>query len=150
MENKNFEESIEIIKRLENFYINLDDTTILDKLFYVQLQGLCLQIEVDIQKLRGISEEAILKMIFSRVYNFVISFNEDYTIFDNNMKIYDDTFSACFFNVLCLFLHHTKRLKAYTLREFVYLHAPENYNVPGTFNYFDYQRTKKNLLRAQV
>ena len=150
MENENFKESNEIIKRLVNFYIKPDTAAILDKLFYDELQGLCMQIDVDIQKLRRISSEQTLKMIFSRVYDFVISFNEDYSIFDNTMEIYDDTFSASFFNVLCLFLHHTKRLKAHTLREFTYLHAPEDYNVPGTPNYFNYQRTTEESIKGKA
>lgn len=161
MENENFEESNELLKRLENFYTKRDTATILDKSFYDELQGLCMQIAVDIQKLRGMSINQTLKMIFSRVYNFVISFNEnylifddemgineDYSIFDNNMEIYDDVFNACFFNVLCLFLHHTKRLKALTLRKFIYLHAPEGYYVPTSPNYFDYQSTYKESIKG--
>lgn len=64
----------EIAKRDENFFNGeLADFTRLEVAYYFsQLQGLAALIETDMQKLRGMSTEQRLAMIFSSVYNFVI------------------------------------------------------------------------------
>lgn len=83
----------ELIERKNNFYVNFEPLAIYNEPYYEELQGLCEMIEVDIDKLRGISETQILKMIFSRVYNLAIRVNGDYDIFSNDACVYDDVFN---------------------------------------------------------
>lgn len=138
-------ESYKIVERAKNFHGNINPLAIQNEFFYIELQGLCEMIEVDLEKMRGLSKEKMLKMIFSRIYNFVISFNDDYSIFDNNMLIYDDVFNACFFTALCMFLYNTKRIKGLSLRRFIYIHSPLKYNIPNTENYFDYDNKQREF-----
>lgn len=138
-----------IVERAKNFHGNFDPLAIQNELFYIELQDLCEMIEADLQKPRGISREQMLKMIFSRIYDFVISFNDDYSIFDNNMLIYDDVFNACFFTTLCMFLYDSKRIKGLSLRRFIYLHSPLKYNILGTGNYFDYDNTRRESINSR-
>lgn len=144
MKSSNFEQ-YEIIERAKNFYGDLNPLTIQSELFYMELQGLSEIIEVDIDKLRGISEEDSLKMIFSRIFNFVTASNDNYSIFDSNMVIHDDVFNACFYTVLCMFLHETKRTGGMSIRKFLYLHSPLEFNKRGSRNYFDYEINKREF-----
>lgn len=134
----------ELIEREKNFYGNNDPLAMHSKLFYVELQGLSESIEVDIDKLRGLGKEQTLKMIFSRVYNFVIFNNDDFSIFDKNMVIYDDTFNACLFTLLCMFLHSTKRIKASTISDYIFNYSPSKYHIKGESKYVDLKYTTKN------
>ena len=145
----------ELIERKDNFHGNFDPLAIHDETYYEELQGLCEMIDVDLYELRyGLDKEDILKLIFTRVYNFVVSFNDDYKIFDYNTDIHDDVFDSCFFLMVCLFLYNTKRIKGMSLREFIYAHSPLNYHdkyIDGkpNRNYFDYNYTIKNSPKSK-
>ena len=148
MENKSL--WYELIERTNNFHGNFDPLAAHNESYYQELQGLCELIDVDLYELRyGLDKDDILKLIFSRVYNFVVFFNDDYKIFDYNTDIHADVFNSCFFLMVCLFLYNTKRIKGMSLREFIYAHSSLNYHdkyIDGkpNRNYFDYDQTTKS------
>lgn len=148
----------EIAKREENFFngklADLADFTDLEVItYFAELQKLAEDIAVEAQKQREIGKEQVLKTVFSRVYNYVISFNSelicssswDYSLFDENTTVYDDAFDACFFISLCMFLYDTRRVKGMSLRKFIYENSPQKYNVKGSPNYFNYDRPREFL-----
>lgn len=136
----------EIAKREGNFFNGVMPSAIDGKMYYVELQWLAEDIKNVVIKLQGVDcEENILRLIFSRVYDFVITHNDmtndtSYDIFDDGKDVYDDAFEACFFMSLCMFLYDTRRVKGMSLREFIYKHSPRQYNVKGSPNYFDYKQ----------
>lgn len=132
----------ELIKRADNFHGGFDPLTVHSESYYQELQGLCDEMDVYIDKFGG-SKKDNLEMIFSRIYGFVIHFNNDYAVFDKNSYIYRDAFNACFFTALCSFLYDTKRIKGLSLRKFIYKHSSLQYNIKGSVNYFDYKYTTK-------
>jgi len=135
----------ELAKREKNFYSSNPVETPEQISFYTDLQEFTKQIEVDIDKLRGLNMEQILRMIVSRIYYFLIDYNADdlYNIFDHNTCICNDVLDASFFTTLCMFLHDTKRLKGISLQEFIYRHSPEGYSIRGSRNYFQWDEDKK-------
>lgn len=143
----------EIATREKNFFNGKIANFSSDEMrkYFPELQELAMGIEVDAQKLRGISRDDLLKMVFSRVYNFVISFHAqshdssglEYRLFDKNHDIYNEVFEACFFMSHCMFLYDTKCLKGMSLRKFIYEHSPRKYNVKGSKDYFDYDRPRE-------
>ena len=138
----------DLAKREENFYNgkipSADDPFInKKKTYYIDLQLLVERIEAVIKRVGTDSMEDTLRLIFSDVYDFVIEYNKKtqndcYCIFGKNESIYNDTFEACFFISLCMFLHDSKRIAGMTQREFVYKHDPLKFNVKESPNYFDY------------
>lgn len=146
MENKDNEP--ELIKRAKNFHGKFDPLKVHNELYYQELQGLCDDIDVCIDELGG-SDRDNLEMIFSRIYNFVIHFNNDYAVFSQNSCIYNDVFKACMFTALCSFLYDTKRIKGLSLRKFTYEHSSLQYNKKGSANYFDYERTRKESIKGK-
>lgn len=143
-----------LAEREKNFFNGVLPTTIEGKIYYYKLQDLAARIETEIESVSGTSYKQILEIVFSCVYNFTISQNAqqlygnalDYSLFDENMAIYADTFEACFFISLCMFLHETKRLEGCPDGEFIYKNSPNRYNVNGSPNYFDYEYTKRNAV----
>ena len=83
-----------------------------------------------------------LRTVFSCIYDFIIENNDDYTLFDNNMELYNDVFEACLFVSLCMFLYETKRIKGISLRRLIYQYSPMDYKTVTSPNYFDYRRSK--------
>lgn len=144
MENKDNE----LIERAKNFHGKFDPLAVHNKLYYQELQGLCDDIDVCINKFGG-SDRDNLKMIFSRLYNFAIHFNNDYAIFNQNSCIHNDVFKACMFTALCSFLYDSKRIKGLSLRKFTYEHSSLQYNKKGSANYFDYERTPKEFFKSK-
>lgn len=148
----------EIAKRGKNFFNGefADFSNIEVVSYFNELQGLVEIIETDLQKLRGIDGKQALKMVFSRVYNFVISFHAqshgssglEYRLFDKNHDIYNEVFEACFFMSLCMFLYETKRTKGKSLRKFIYEHSPQKYNMKGSSEYFDYEERPREFLES--
>ena len=114
--------------------------------FYANLYGLFMQIEIDIDKMRSLSQEQILITIFKRVYNFIIASKDDYRLFDESSRLYANVFDACFFTSLCMFIHDSKRIKGMSLRRFIYENSPFQYSVKGSKNYFDYNYTTKESI----
>ncbi len=133
-------EQDELIKRTKNFRGIPETLAFRNELFSEELLGLTLMTEVDIYQVRG-DTEYILKLIFTRIFNLTTAFNCN--IFSKNSPIYEDIFNSCFFTVLCMFLHNSKRTKGMSLRKFLYLNSPNNYSTPGTPNYFDYKYTNR-------
>ena len=119
----------------------MEPSTGKDKIYYAKLQRLLE--DINFQEVDG--KEDILRSFFSRVYDFVILQNDDYSLLDNNMVIYEDAFDVCFFMSLCMFLYETKRLKGKSLRKFIYDHSPRGYNIKGSPNYFDYESMSRNF-----
>lgn len=131
----------ELLEREKNFHGDKDPLTTHNKLFYVELQRLSESIEADLETVPELEKEHILRIIFMRAYNFIISNNDDYSIFDENVLIHDDVFNACLFTSLCMFLHDTKRIKGMSLREFIYNHSPQMYSGKSSEYYFDIRKT---------
>lgn len=134
----------EIAKREENFFNGALPSTVEGKIHYTELQRIANNID-GLQRTKA--KEDILRVIFSRVYDFIISHNKttrraDYSIFDSTTGLYNDVFESCFFISLCMYLHDTKRIKGSSLRKFIYDHSPMGYGVEGSQNYFDYSRPK--------
>lgn len=94
----------------------------------------------------NVSDDGMLIKIFEGIYYSIIGINDDYDIFDSTTSFYENVFNACMFTSLGMFLHDTKRIRGYTLREFVYRHSPKGYNKEGTELYFDYNYPKKDSL----
>lgn len=117
--------------------------------FYMELHSLYLGIEVDAQRFRG-CKKAILNLIFSRVYDFTILNNSRYSIFERTSPIYSDTFDACFFLALCMFLFYTTRADNMSLRDFIYKHSPQKFNIPGSANYFDINKYHRESTKSQL
>ena len=148
----------EIATRGKNFFYGKIADFTSDEVwkYFSELQGLAMGIEVDAQKLRGFSRDNLLKMVFSRVYNFVISFYAqshgsnglEYRLFDKNHDIYNEVFEACFFMSLCMFLYETKRIKGKSLRKFTYEQSPREYSVKESANYFDHKDKKREFLES--
>lgn len=133
----------EIARREGNFFNGVMSSAIDGKMYYVELQWLAEDIKNVLTKLQGVGcEENILRLIFSRVYDFVIAHNDmtndtSYDIFDDGKDVYDDAFEACFFISLCEFLYDTRRIRGMSLRKLIYENSPREYNVKGSPNYFD-------------
>ena len=68
MENKDNE----LIERAKNFHGKFDPLAVHNKLYYQELQGLCDDIDVCINKFGG-SDRDNLKMIFSRLYKVALA-----------------------------------------------------------------------------
>lgn len=134
----------DLLDREQNFFNGIDPSTIEENTYYLQLEDLALVIEADIQKLRGIPPIQMLKkLIFARVYNFVLSKNGNYRLFANNTDIYSDALDVCFFVSLCGFLYETKRIGGLSISEFIRIHSPTGFSQKGNPNYFDRKRHKK-------
>lgn len=132
----------ELIKRAKNFRGIPEPLAFQNELFYEELHGLTLMTEVDIYKVRG-NTEYILKLIFTRIFNLTTAFNSNYNIFSKSSPIYEDIFNSCFFTVLCMFLHNSRRTHGLSLRKFLYLNSPKDYSTPNTPYYFDYKYTTR-------
>ena len=138
----------DLIKRADNFHGGFDPLTAHSISYYQELQGLCDEIDIYIDKFGG-SKKDNLEMIFSRIYDFVICFNNDYAVFNKNSCIYEDAFNACLFTALCSFLYDTKRIKGLSLRKFIYTHSSLQYNIRGSANYFDYEHTNRESEKSK-
>lgn len=144
----------EIARREGNFFNGVMPSAIDGKMYYVELQWLAEDIKNVVIKLQGVdSEENMLRLIFSRVYDFVIAHNSitnnaNYGIFDDSKGIYDDAFEACFFMSLCMFLYDTRRIGGISLRKFIYKHSPRKYNVKGSPNYFDFDNKPREFCES--
>lgn len=138
----------DIAKREENFFNGVVPSTIARKRYYAELQWLTEDIGNVVVKLKGVdSEENILRLIFSRVYDFVITHdvvtnNANYCIFDDSKDVYGDAFDVCLFMSLCMFLYETKRIKGISLRKLIYQHSLRDYKTVGSPNYFDYRKSR--------
>lgn len=96
-------------------------------------------------------------MIFSRVYDFVISFQAhlffcrndlDYSLFDKDMVVYEDAFNVCYFMSLCQFLYESRRIKGESLRKFIYDHSARKYNEKGSPYYFNYSEKNREFIES--
>lgn len=133
----------EIAKREENFFNGTMPTTIEGKMYYADLQRLTDGIESDIDSLQNSkSRESILRVIFFRVYDFVVDHNADYCIFNCTKELFLDVMEVSFFISVCMFLYDSKHIKGSSLRRFIYDNSPMGYGVEGSPNYFDYSRPK--------
>lgn len=134
----------EIAKREENFFNGALPSTLEGKIYYNDLQRLVENLEKYVNELQETaSEENILRVIFSRVYNFVIAHNSDYGIFDSDADLRNSVFEACFFLSLCMFLYDTRRVRGLSLRKFIYENSPMEYHVEGSPNYFSFDRKRE-------
>jgi hypothetical protein len=133
----------ELVEREKNFRADYDlfqEHVKGNEAFFENLQAILESIILDLSKMRGLGEEQILKIIFSRVYNFVVMSNNTFSVFNDNSRLYENVFEACFFTTLCIFIHETKRIKGVSLREFLYKHSPIGYNVKNSQYYFDFNK----------
>jgi len=127
----------ELADREKEFFTKNTPSTAEQLLYYTELQEFSKQIEVDIEKLRGLDQKQILRMIISRVYYFV-TIRNNYSLFDHSMAIYDDLLDVSIFTTLCMFLYDTRRIKGLSLRKFIYYHSPRRYGTKGAEYYFNY------------
>lgn len=139
----------DFLERLNNFFDTPDPLTIQDESFYIELQGLSEMLDADMQKLRGAELKERLKTICLRIFNFIVCFNDDYSIFNENKNVHDAVFNACFFTALCMFLYNTKRIKGKSQRKYIYERSSLKYNEKKSPNYFDYENTNKESVKSK-
>ncbi len=129
----------ELVERAKNFYGDYElfqKQVVGNEAFYRELYNLKEDIIVDSAKVRELNSEQLLKTAFTRVYNFIAKMNDAFLIFDEDTRIHDDVFEACFFTTLGMFIHETKRIKGMSLRTFVYNNSLNYYNEKESSNYF--------------
>ncbi len=124
----------EWIDRANNFHGDHEMLAKIIDALYVDLQMLFENIEAESFQSHDLSKEYLLKTVFSKVYHLIIARNGAYAIFDEETRIYDDVFNACFFTSLCMFMHDTKRIKGLSLSEFIYHNSPTNYQGDDSTN----------------
>jgi len=115
--------------------------------FFSELDWIRKTILVDLDKHYWLDREQTLKMVFKRVYNFVIMQNPKYEIFGSDWPYYDDTddiFEACMFTALCMFIHHSKKIKGIRDKNFLYKYSSYEYTKKGTPWYFDFDYPEKD------
>ncbi len=102
----------ELVERAKNFHGNYEQFLSLvaeHELFFIRLQGVNEHILIDIDIMHELSSAQMLKMVFLRMYDFVVESNDDFSIFGRDSCFEDEMFDACLFSSLCLFLHDTKK-----------------------------------------
>lgn len=140
-----------LAERERNFFNGMLPSTIEGKMYYIDLQWLAdNDIATAVDKMQETYSGAeILRTIFAHVYDFVMSHNDIYRIFDDNtvllkesnddksdaMTLSNITFEACFFISLCQFLYETTRIKGSTLKNFVLKYSSEDFAQKKPFNY---------------
>lgn len=89
--------------------------------------------------------DTLLKTVFGNVYS-LLTYSNGIPQFDpnaTNSSIASDSYQACYFMSLCMFLFETRRLKGKSLRRFIYDNSPQKYHIKGTTNYFDFKNIKR-------
>jgi hypothetical protein len=90
-----------------------------------------------------------LDLIFTEVFNTAIFVDDEYKIFQEDTPFYSNMYDAYYFTSLCSFLHSTKRIKAMSLRDFLYNNSSYKYNVKGTPLYFDLNKHGKGDVKSE-
>lgn len=89
--------------------------------------------------------DTLLKTVFGNVYS-LLTYSNGIPQFDpnaTNSSLASDSYQACYFMSLCMFLFETRRLKGKSLRRFIYDNSPQKYHIKGTTNYFDFKNIKR-------
>lgn len=140
----------DLTKREENFFNGEKYLPTMGDTYYLRLELLLQNIKARLNSLQGQDNrgENILLTIFSNVYDFVATSDDDYSLFSSDMVIYDDVFDVCVFISLCMFLYETRRIKGKSLRRFIYDHSLKGYNDKGSTEYFDYEHFGRFFLTS--
>ncbi|WMC91318.1 hypothetical protein [Kineothrix sp. MB12-C1] len=138
----------ELIDRAKNFngdYELFMEGALKEESFFIKLYELSEIKDFDLDNLQRVSYYERLKMIFSSVYNLVVTEHANYSIFDEKSMVYGDVFEACFFTELSTFLHDTNRIKGMTLKMFVYKNSNNYYNDKNSANYRPFKSSRDDM-----
>jgi hypothetical protein len=137
----------EFIDRAKNFQgdFNCFQKHVSDNLsFFTRLNELNESIHYEWDDAKELSRRELLQNVFTRTYEFIVTIDNAFEIFDKDYKYFQSVFDACLFTSLCHFINTTKRIKGLSLRKFVYKHSSFKYSIKGSPNYFDLKNSHKN------
>lgn len=143
----------ELVDRVKNFHGDhelFQKRVVGNEAFYMDLYNLKEDIILDSCKVQELNSEQLLKTVFTMVYNFIAKMNDAFLIFDEDTRIHDDVFEACFFTTLGIFIHETKRIKGMSLRTFVYNNSLNYYNEKDSSNYFLFEYPSDIFLKEEA
>jgi len=87
--------------------------------FYIALNVLRKTILSALDTHTDLDRKLLLNTIFSYIYDFICISSNHFSIFGNPSPLYENAFEACYFTTLCMFLHHTTRIKGKTFEAFI-------------------------------
>lgn len=146
----------EFVDRAQKFHWNVEliKKQIAGNEFYFRvLYSLKKDIVNELDETGKLREKQVLEKVFLEIYNFAIRYDEQFIIFAEGVDpfvqgvhVYESVYEACFFTVLCMFLHDTKRIDGKSLRRFVYDNSLEYYNDKKSPNYFHFDSSSSDKL----
>ena len=146
----------EFVDRAGQFHWNVElikNQIVGNEIFFRNLYSFKNNIVDELDETGNLSEKQVLKKVFSEIYNFTIRSDEQFIIFAEGVDpfvqgvyVHESVYEACFFTVLCMFLHDTKRIDGKSLRRFVYDNSLEYYNDKKSPNYFPFDSSSSDKL----
>lgn len=146
----------EFVDRAQKFHWNVEliKKQIAGNEFYFRmLYSLKKDIVNELDETGKLREKQVLEKVFLEIYNFAIRYDEQFIIFAEGVDpfvqgvhVHESVYEACFFTVLCMFLHDTKRIDGKSLRRFVYDNSLEYYNDKKSPNYFPFDSSSSDKL----
>lgn len=150
----------EFIDRAKNFHRNIElfKTQIAEnEFFYRTLYNLKNGILNELNEAENLNKKQIPERAFAEIFDFLVNLNEISRIFFSEsdplvqgINVYDSVYKACFFSVLCTFLHDTVRIKGKSLGRFIYDNSLEYYNDKNSQNYFLYEDYSDDRFRNDI
>lgn len=145
-----------LIENANNLYIDYElfEKHVLDyKPFYICLFDLKEALISAIHNENELSRTEILETIFATIYDFTTKSCLEFTYFTHHSPLHDSVYEACFFIVLCMFLHTTKRIDGKSLNLFTYDNSLYGFNTKSSIdfcppkNYSDFLNSKTASFR---
>jgi len=125
----------DLIEREKNFVGELEwDTT--DKELLEEMEELYLTLKEDSYRL---DKASVLRLIYSDTYDFVVTFDPTFQIFERGNYLYEAVFEACMFTGLCMFMQSTKKIKGTALSQYIYKYSPLGFSDENSPNYFKHE-----------
>lgn len=118
-----------------------------DDPFLAEFEGLYRGLEADFPKLGNASR---LRLIYSRTYDFLTTFDSVFAIFGRKTPLYEEVFDVCMFMGLCMFLHNTTKIEGTTLSQYTYAHCHLGFNDKTSTSYIEHEGVWKQGERTEA
>ena len=133
------------IELLKNFHGGDYSSYKIDKenyMFYTKLYEMSLSIQQSPLDFKQHCIDDQIKDILKTIFDSLVSSNE-FRIFNINSPYYNRVLEACLFTTLCHFINKTRRIKALSIRDFLYHNSSCGYSVKGSNYYLDINNPDK-------